>query len=59
MEKLNQDRKINIIEKQSNIPGKYGAILLGVLVLFGLYLTSLYSYLLFHSLAEIFSIVVA
>ena len=34
-------------------------ILAGVLALFGLYLTSLYSYLLFHSLAEIFSIVVA
>jgi len=30
-----------------------------VLVLSGLYLTSLYSYLLFHSLSEIFSIVVA
>jgi signal transduction histidine kinase len=29
------------------------------LILFGLYLTRLYSYLLFHSLAEIFSIVVA
>ncbi len=34
-------------------------ILTGGLVLFGLYLTSFYSYLLFHSLAEIFSIVVA
>jgi len=32
---------------------------LGILVLFGVYLTSLYSYLLFHSLAELFSIVVA
>jgi PAS domain S-box-containing protein len=30
-----------------------------MLILFGLYLTSLYSYLLFHSTAEIFSIVVA
>jgi hypothetical protein len=28
------------------------------LVLFGLFLTSLYSYALFHSLAEIFSIVI-
>ncbi len=37
----------------------YFSILLGVLLLFGLYLTSLNSYLLFHSLAEIFSIVVA
>ncbi|MBN1993125.1 MAG: hypothetical protein JW953_10510 [Anaerolineae bacterium] len=35
------------------------AALTGVLVLLGLYLTSLYSYLLFHSLAEIFSIIVA
>lgn len=31
---------------------RYGSIL------FGLYLTSLYSYLLFHSLVELFSIVV-
>ncbi len=31
----------------------------GILVFLGLYLASLYSYLLFHSLAEIFSIVVA
>jgi len=30
-----------------------------ILILFGLYLSSLYNYLLFHSLAEIFSIVVA
>ena len=35
------------------------AILPGVLVLFGLYLTSIYNYLLFHSLAEVFSIVIA
>ncbi len=34
-------------------------ILVDALVLLGLYLTSLYSYLLFHSLIEIFSIVVA
>ena len=34
-------------------------ILMGAFILFGLYLTSLYSYLLFHSLAEIFSIVIA
>ena len=33
--------------------------LIGALVLFGLYLTSLYSYLLFHSLAEVFSVAVA
>jgi hypothetical protein len=33
--------------------------LASIIVLLGLYLTSLYSYLLFHSLAEIFSVVVA
>jgi len=37
----------------------YLYIFLGVFVLIGLYITSLYSFLLFHSLAEIFSIVVA
>ena len=43
--------------------GAYGnaviAWLVGALLLLGLYLTSLHSYLLFHSLAEVFSIVVA
>ena len=34
-------------------------VLTWLLALFGLYLTSLYSYLLFHSLAEAFSIVIA
>jgi len=37
----------------------YISLLTGGLLLLGLYLTSLYSYLLFHSLAEIFSIVIA
>jgi hypothetical protein len=37
----------------------YFYILLGLLILFGLYLTSYYNYLLFHSLAEVFSVVVA
>jgi PAS domain S-box-containing protein len=37
----------------------YIIALAGALVLIGLYLSSLYSYLLFHNLAEIFSIVVA
>jgi signal transduction histidine kinase len=32
---------------------------IGIIILFGLYLTSLYNYLLFHSLAEAFSIVIA
>ena len=35
------------------------SVLVGALLLLGLYLTSHYSYLLFHSLAEVFSIVVA
>ncbi len=39
--------------------GKYLNGLVGIPFLTGLYLTSLYNYLLFHSLAEIFSIVVA
>jgi len=34
-------------------------ILFGIMLFFGLYLTSLYSYLLFHSIAELFSVVVA
>ncbi len=37
----------------------YLPLLTGGLLLLGLYLTSLYNYLLFHSLAEIFSIVIA
>ena len=35
------------------------AFIAGILILFGLYLSSLYNYLLFHILTEIFSIVVA
>lgn len=37
----------------------YFMILVGALILVGLYLSSLYNYLLFHSIAEIFSIIVA
>ena len=37
----------------------YLGILVGLLVLAGLYLSSLYNYLLFHGIAEIFSVVVA
>jgi PAS domain S-box-containing protein len=47
------------MEKQFDTPPKYISILLGILVFLGIYLTSHYNYLLFHSLAEIFSIVVA
>ena len=47
-------------ERQSAVSATNIALLLfSVLVLCGLYLTSRYNYLLFHSLAEIFSIVVA
>lgn len=42
-----------------NAENKRITIILGGLLLLGLYLSSLYSYLLFHSLAEIFSIVIA
>jgi HD-GYP domain-containing protein (c-di-GMP phosphodiesterase class II) len=38
---------------------RYGTLAAGLVIFLGLYLTSLYSYLLFHSLAEIFSIVIA
>jgi len=44
----------SVSKKPIHIP-----LLTGGLLLLGLYLTSLYSYLLFHSLAEIFSIVIA
>jgi len=37
----------------------YIPIIFGVFILLGLYLASLYSYLLFHSIAEMFSIIVA
>jgi len=40
-------------------PRWYLAILIGGLVFFVLYISSLYNYLLFHSIAELFSIVVA
>lgn len=43
----------------SIIHKRYLAIGISLLVFLGLYFTSLYSYLLFHSLAEIFSIIVA
>jgi signal transduction histidine kinase len=39
--------------------GRIAGVFVGLLLLVGLYGTSLYSYLLFHSIAELFSIVVA
>jgi signal transduction histidine kinase len=47
------------MEKRSTIAGRYATILIGVLILIGLYVSSRYSYLLFHVLAETFSITVA
>lgn len=44
-------------KKASSRP--YVVLAIGVLVLYGLYLASTYSFLLFHALAELFSIVVA
>ncbi len=42
------------------IPSKYGLpLLMGATVLLGLYASSLYNYLLFHSLVEIFSVIVS
>jgi len=45
--------KMNYIKKH------FWSLLLGISVLFGLWVATLYNYLLFHSIAEIFSIVVA
>ena len=45
--------------EDSFLAKKSVAFIAGILILFGLYLSSLYNYLLFHSLAEFFSIVVA
>jgi len=45
--------------QESFLAKKSVGIIAGILILFGLYLSSLYNYLLFHTLAEIFSIVVA
>jgi PAS domain S-box-containing protein len=47
------------VERQSAIPTKYVTLALGGAVFVGLYLSSQYSFVLFHSIAEIFSIVVA
>jgi len=45
--------------KLSQIFKKYNSVFFSVLILTGIYLTSHYSFLLFHSLAELFSIVIA
>ncbi|HZD60749.1 MAG TPA: MASE3 domain-containing protein, partial [Anaerolineae bacterium] len=46
-------------DRQSAVQSNYIVILTGALVLIGLYVISLYNYPLFHSVAELFSIVVA
>jgi PAS domain S-box-containing protein len=45
--------------KKTPIPAIFKNILIGTLVLGGLYATSLYNYILFHNIAEIFGIVIA
>ena len=40
-------------------PNKRLIIIIWIILLFGLYLISLYNYLLFHSIAEIFSVIIA
>lgn len=47
------------MKREVVIPNQFIIVFSWVLLLSGLYLTSLYSYLLFHSLSEIFSIIVA
>jgi PAS domain S-box-containing protein len=47
------------MKKQLTVRREFWGLVLGVLILFGLYVISLYNYLLFHILAELFSIVVA
>ena len=47
------------ITAETRAPQPYKAIIIALAVFIGLYTASLYSYLLFHSLAEIFSVIVA
>ena len=48
-----------MLSRASQYYRRYGIVLLGALLLLGLYLASRHSYLLVHSLAELFSIIVA
>jgi signal transduction histidine kinase len=45
--------------RRLGVLGRTLPVLYGLIILFGLYLTSRYSYLLFHGLVELFSVVVA
>jgi signal transduction histidine kinase len=57
---FNRFREIkSIMDEKYPVYGKSVAIPAGVLILVGLFFASRYNYLLFHSLAEIFSIIVA
>jgi len=47
------------MEKQGILPDRYLALLTGFLIFLGLYVINYYNNLLFHSLAEIFSVIVA
>ena len=49
----------SLAKKSLSCLGKYPEVIGGTCVLFGLYAVSLYRYVLFHSLVEMFSIVVA
>lgn len=50
---------MELAEKKPDLTGKYGGLLQMGLILIALYLSSFYSYVLFHSLSELASIVVA
>jgi len=56
---LDQLAEVCQTKKRSIIIRKYAPIVGGIVALFGVYLTSHYSYLLFHGIAEVFSIVIA
>ncbi len=47
------------MEGLTGIYKRYNWVFWGIFILFGIYLTSFYNFLLFHSLAELFSIVIA
>ena len=60
LEKEVVERKL--VEEESGGPivtNKLMIIISGIFILLGLYLLSLYNYLLFHSIAEIFSVIIA
>ncbi len=57
-----EPKPVEELQKESDGPiiaNKLVIIISGILILLGLYLSSIYNYLLFHSIAEIFSIIIA